>query len=61
MTFAILVVPVILLVGLLFLRGVIDKRMRILAHRRWCQRHLTGERRKVGELFDNRPPTHHIT
>lgn len=61
MIIAVLATPITLFMVLLLLRKAIDKRMRVLAHREWCQKNLTGERRKVGELFDGRPPTHHIT
>lgn len=55
----------LLLISLVFLsifllRFLFDKRQAFLARKAWRLQHLTGSRRKVGELFDPNQTTHHI-
>lgn len=46
---------------ILLLRRMVDRRMKLTAHRRWCKENLEGRRRVVGELFPANHKTHHIT
>lgn len=44
-----------------FARHLLNRREERLAFRLWCVKHLAGERRKVGELFEENWNSHHIT
>jgi len=50
----------LIFLSIFLLRLCFDKRQAFLARKAWRLQHLTGARRKVGELFDPRPPTHHL-
>ena len=57
----IIFIPVVFYFAFILLRKFIDWRMLIAENRRIRRAILNGERRTVGELFDDRPYSHHVS
>ena len=57
----IIFIPVVFYFAFILLRKFIDWRMLIAENRRIRRAILNGEQRTVGELFDDRPYSHHVS
>ena len=57
----IILIPVVFYFALILLRKYLDHRILIAENRRIRHAILNGERRTVGELFDDRPYSHHVS
>lgn len=53
-------VPVLVLIFIVLCRKLIDRHLHKKKMKRIRLAIQTGRRRTVGELFDSRPPSHHI-